>query len=168
MMSRTQGALGRVMTAPIGRLLDKVLHSPRLARAPIGLYRAGMGFVFGSRMLMLEHIGRKSGQRRYVVLEVIGHETPNSYLIASGFGESAQWFRNVMAEPRVRISTGRRRSIPAQARRMTTAEADAALSIYIERHPRAWKTLKGAIAGGFDGRLDPPGTELPIVELTAG
>ncbi|MCH9667402.1 MAG: nitroreductase family deazaflavin-dependent oxidoreductase [Actinomycetia bacterium] len=125
-----------------------------------------MGFVFGPRMLMLEHVGRKSGQRRYVVLEVIGHETPDSYLIASGFGESAQWFRNVMAEPHVRITTGRRKSIPAQARRISAAEADAALSTYIARHPRAWKTLRGIIAGSFDGRVDPPGIELPIVELT--
>ncbi len=165
-MSRIRDTLGRLVTAPLSSFLDRVLHSPRLARAPIGVYRAGMGFVFGSRMLMLEHIGRKSGQRRYVVLEVIGHATPDSYLIVSGFGESAQWFRNVMAEPHVRISTGRRKSIPAQARRMTAAEADAALSTYIARHPRAWKTLKGIVEASLGGRVDPPGTELPIVELT--
>ena len=73
-------------------------------RAPIWLYRAGLGFVFGSRVLMLEHIGRKSGARRYVVLEVVGHPAPEIYIVASGFGEHAQWFRNLMAHPRVRVS----------------------------------------------------------------
>lgn len=158
--------LGRLLTAPVVSILDKVLNTPRLARAPIGVYRAGMGFLFGSRMLLLEHIGRKSGQRRYVVLEVIAHESPDSYVIASGFGEAAQWFRNVMAEPRVRVSTGRRNAVPGQARRLTTAEADAALSTYIARHPRAWSALKSVIADSLDGRVDPPGTELPMVELT--
>jgi hypothetical protein len=44
-----------------------------LVRAPIGLYRARVGFLFGSRLLMLEHLGRKSGARHYVVLEVVAH-----------------------------------------------------------------------------------------------
>ncbi|MCB0949041.1 MAG: nitroreductase family deazaflavin-dependent oxidoreductase [Mycobacterium sp.] len=117
-------------------------------------------------MLMLEHTGRKTGQRRYVVLEVVAHEKPDSYVIVSGFGESAQWFRNVMAEPHVRISTGRRNAVPALARRMTQAEADAALSTYIARHPRAWKALREVVAESLGGRVDPPGTELPLVELT--
>lgn len=125
-----------------------------------------MGFLFGSRMLMLEHLGRKSGQRRYVVLEVVSHERPDSYVVASGFGESAQWFRNVMAAPQVRISSGWRNSVPAQARRMTAAEADAVLTSYIKRHPHAWETLKGVIADSLQGRVDPPGTQIPLVELT--
>ena len=66
--------------------------------------------MLGSRLLMLEHVGRKSGARRYVVLEVVGHPTPDSYLVASGFGENAQWFRNIKANPEVRVS-------PAAARR---------------------------------------------------
>jgi deazaflavin-dependent oxidoreductase (nitroreductase family) len=165
-VSWASDVVGRLVSGPIASVLDQVLHSPWLARAPIGIYRAGLGFLFGSRMLMLEHIGRKSGQRRYVVLEVIAHETPDSYVIASGFGESAQWFRNVMAEPQVRISTGRRRSVRAQARRMTADEADAALSSYIARHPRAWEALRRVIADAVGGRVDPPGTEVPMVELT--
>lgn len=60
--------------------------------APIWLYRARLGFVLGSRTLMLEHVGRKSGAKRYVVLEVVGHPAPDTYVVASGFGEHAQWF----------------------------------------------------------------------------
>ena len=46
------------------------------------------------------------------------------------------------------------------------AEADAALSTYIARHPRAWKALREVVAESLGGRVDPPGTELPLVELT--
>jgi hypothetical protein len=47
------------------RLRAKALHTRWVVRTPIGLYRAGLGFVFGSRLLMLEHRGRSSGARRF-------------------------------------------------------------------------------------------------------
>jgi hypothetical protein len=65
---------------------DAQAWSERLVRAPVGLYRARLGFLLGSRLLMLEHTGRKSGARRYVVLEVVGHPRPRTYVVASGFG----------------------------------------------------------------------------------
>ncbi|MGH3594278.1 MAG: nitroreductase family deazaflavin-dependent oxidoreductase, partial [Pseudonocardiaceae bacterium] len=73
----------------IGRAGARLLSNRRLVRAPIWLYRARLGFLFGSRMLLLEHVGRKTGARRYVVLEVVGHPTPGTYVVASGFGDRA-------------------------------------------------------------------------------
>src|SRR5579884_3474468 len=86
----------------------RLLRSRRLMRAPIWIYKADAGAVFGSRLLMLEHIGRRSGARRYVVLEVVDHPTPDTYVVASGFGTKAQWFRNIQADPRVRVYAGSR------------------------------------------------------------
>ena len=62
----------------------RLLGVRRLVRAPIFLYRARLGFLLGSRLLMLEHIGRKSGARRYALLEVVDHSRPGTYLVASG------------------------------------------------------------------------------------
>ena len=70
-------------------------------RAPIWIYQARLGFLFGSRLLMLEHIGRRTSARRYVVLEVIEHQPPDTYVVISGFGDRAQWFRNVLDNPSV-------------------------------------------------------------------
>ena len=162
------GELARWMSAPASKLGALFLRTPALARAPIALYRFGFGRLLGTRMLLLEQTGRSSGRRRRVVLEVLGNPGPDTYVVASGFGESAQWYRNVMAEPRVRISTGRLASASAQARRMTGREADSALGDYIARHPRAWAALKGVLEQNLDGRIDPPGTDLPLVELTVG
>ena len=162
------GALSRWVTAPMTKLGEMFLRTPALARAPIALYRAGLGGILGSRMMLLEHTGRKSGRPRQVVLEVLGHPAPDTYLVASGFGESAQWFRNVMAQPQVRVSTGRLSSAPAVARRLAPSEADRALSDYIARHPRAWASLKSVIEHSLGGRVDPPGTDLPLVELSVG
>lgn len=47
-------------SARIGRWGAWALGNRILTRAPIWLYRAGLGFVFGSRILMLEHVGRRS------------------------------------------------------------------------------------------------------------
>jgi hypothetical protein len=52
-----------------------------LVRAPIWLFRVRLGFMFGSRLLMLEHTGRNTGVRRYVVVEVVGRPRPGTYIV---------------------------------------------------------------------------------------
>ncbi|MGH3548315.1 MAG: nitroreductase family deazaflavin-dependent oxidoreductase [Pseudonocardiaceae bacterium] len=143
----------------------RLLRSRRLVRAPIWLYRARLGFLFGSRLLMLEHIGRQSGARRYVVLEVIDHPTPDTYVIASGFGTRAQWFRNVQANPQVRVFVAGHAPAHATARRLTPAEADTSLKAYSTRHPRAWGALKGVIETTLGAPIGDRDTELPMIGL---
>lgn len=149
----------------IGRGGARVLANRTLMRAPIWFYRAGLGFLFGSRMLMLEHVGRKSGARRYVVLEVVGHPTPDVYVIASGFGARAQWFRNLMAHPHARVSVAGQGPRAVTARRLPTAEADAVLSNYAHRHPRAWAKFKNVLENTLGTTISEHGTELPMIEL---
>jgi deazaflavin-dependent oxidoreductase (nitroreductase family) len=157
--------LQRILTAPLVPLLEGVLRSRHLARAPIHLYRRGFGFLFGSRMLMLEHVGRRTGAARHVVLEVIDHPAPGVYLLASGFGERAQWYRNVMANPNVTITTAGHREAPAKVRRLTRDEGDEALRRYRDEHPRAWANLKQIVERALDAPVDPPNSSLPIVEV---
>lgn len=149
----------------MGRRGAGVLRNRTLMRLPITLYRAGLGFLFGPRMLMLEHVGRKSGARRFVALEVVARPRPGSYVVPSGFGERSQWFRNVIAEPRVRVSTGFLRSRPATARRLTTAEADEVLAEYIRRHPKAWRAFSEILPNTLGEPLRLRDTNLPMIEL---
>ncbi len=142
-----------------------LLSNRRLMRAPIWLYRRRLGFLLGSRMLMLEHTGRTSGARRHVVLEVFGHPTPDTYLVASGFGGRSQWFRNVRANPEVRVSIGSHAPVPATARRLTEVEADTALAAYVRRYPRSWKRFKPVIEATLGSRINNQNTALPVVAL---
>jgi deazaflavin-dependent oxidoreductase (nitroreductase family) len=137
-------------------------------RAPIWIYRARAGALFGSRLLMLEHIGRKSGVRRYVVLEVVDHPTPDSYVVASGFGTKAQWFRNIKANPRVRVYAGSRAPVAATARILTREEADRALGAYIAAHPQAWEQFRPVLERTLGSPITHTDTPLPIVELRLG
>ncbi|MFV9634511.1 nitroreductase family deazaflavin-dependent oxidoreductase [Mycobacterium neumannii] len=157
--------LGRTASDVLVGAGTRALRSRRLMRAPIGLYRARLGFIFGSRILLLEHIGRKSGRTRQVVLEVLDRPHPDAYIVASGFGTRAQWYRNVQAEPRVRVSVGAQVSMPAIARPLSTGEADAALRRYIDRHRRAWETMKPVLESTLGAPITTENTALPMVEL---
>jgi deazaflavin-dependent oxidoreductase (nitroreductase family) len=134
-------------------------------RAPIWLYRARLGFLFGSRLLMLEHIGRTSGQRRYVVLEVIARPAADSFVVASGFGTRAQWYRNVVANQHVRIYVGSHRPATATATLLSSEKSTAALAAYASAHPRAWRTLRPVFETTLGAEINGQATGLPLVAI---
>jgi len=140
-----------------------LLRTRWIVRAPIWLYRARLGFIFGSRLLMLEHTGRKTGIRRYVVLETVDHPDPGTWIVAAGFGDRAQWLRNVRANPRVRVWTGASGPRRATARPLTPRETAAALAAYADRHPRAWAALKPVFETTLGAEIGTDGTTLPLV-----
>ena len=143
----------------------RLLRSRRLVCAPIWIYKARAGALLSSRLLMLEHIGRKSGAWRNVVLEVVDHPTPETFIVASGFGSKAQWFRNIEANPRVRVYAGSRAPADATARVLDRHEADSVLAAYRARHPRAWAQFKPVLEETLGGPIHDTDTELPLVEL---
>lgn len=119
-----------------------LLRTRWLARAPIWLYRTRLGILLGPRFLLLEHTGRKTGIARHVVLEVVARPAPGTYVVVSGFGERAQWLRNVRADPRVRVFFLSRAPLTATARVLPPEEGTAILSAYAARHPRAWAAMR--------------------------
>jgi deazaflavin-dependent oxidoreductase (nitroreductase family) len=145
-------------------LAARALQTRAFVRAPISLYRHGLGWLLGGRMLMLEHRGRWSGRARFVCLEVVDRPGPGRIVVVSGFGERAEWYRNLRADPACRVSTGRRQRVPSQARFMTPAEAAAALDRYQRVHPRSWARLRAAIEKAVGHPVD----QLPMVELRLG
>jgi deazaflavin-dependent oxidoreductase (nitroreductase family) len=75
-----------------------------LLRAPIWLYRFHLGGLLGNHVLLLTHIGRKTGQTHQTVIEVVQHdEASGIYYVASGWGEKSNWYKNLMANPSVTI-----------------------------------------------------------------
>ncbi|WP_244857577.1 nitroreductase family deazaflavin-dependent oxidoreductase [Agromyces archimandritae] len=135
-----------------------------MVRAPIAVFRAGFGFLFGGRLLLLVHRGRTSGAARYVVLEAVDRPSRDVVMIAAGFGPRSQWYRNLAAEPRCAVSIGFRTRVPARAERLGPEESSAALRMYAARYPRAWRALQRSIVDAT-GSADP---EIPIVRLHLG
>src|SRR5690625_657660 len=142
-------------------LAAAAMRSRRLMRAPIWLFRARLGFLFRGRFVLLEHRGRTSGKPRYVVLETAQRPDPSTVYIASGFGPKAQWYQNLLAEPRCRLSIGRRHRAPALARPLDDEQAAEVLTRYQKAHPKAYDTLSGLVEN-----LQGDGATVPIVELS--
>lgn len=121
--------------------------------------------VFGSRLLMIEHTGRTSGLRRYVVLEIVDRPSPGCFVVVAGFGRRAQWFRNVEANPQVRIYLGSRAPAAAVARRLDPDATTASLRRYAGAQPRSWAKLRPVLEETLGTRIDERGTELPMIAL---
>jgi deazaflavin-dependent oxidoreductase (nitroreductase family) len=118
-----------------------------LLRAPVWLYRLGLGGLLGDRFLLLTHIGRKSGQLRQSVLEVVEHdEATGAYVIASGWGEKSDWLRNIQKNPNVLVQT-RGHRFEATAERLAQEQATSVARDYARRHPSAFRALAGRMSG---------------------
>lgn len=141
-------------------LAARALRTRSLVRAPIWLYRHGLGAVLGPRLVMIEHIGRKSGEARYVVLEVVDRPDRDTVIVCSGFGETAQWYRNLRVHPECRVTVGGR-ARAALADPLDRAASDEVLDRYRTAHPAAWERLRGAIESAVGHTVD----SLPMVRL---
>jgi deazaflavin-dependent oxidoreductase (nitroreductase family) len=142
----------------------------RLAfRLPIWLYRLHLGWLLGDRLLLLTHIGRKSGQPRQAVIEVVRHDPASDmYIIASGFGAQVDWFRNIQKNPHVLVQSGRRR-LEAVAERLPLDKATNELHSYAQRHPRTFHAITKRLLGHeLDGSAESCrrlAADVPLVAL---
>jgi len=122
------------------------------------VYRATHGLI-GHRfpgsppMLLLEHVGAKSGKRRTSPL-VYARDGDDVILVASkgGFPKHPAWFHNLMANPDTVVQIGSRR-MDVHARRADPGERE-----------RLWpKVLE--VYGGYEGYQQRTEREIPLVIL---
>lgn len=120
-----------------------------LFRLPIHLYRLRLGWLLGSRFMHLTHTGRISGKQREVVIEVVGRED-GVYYACSGFGEHANWYRNVLNTPEVTIQVGRHRTA-ATAVPLGADDGERIMARYATKHPKVAKRLCATMGFSVDG-----------------
>jgi deazaflavin-dependent oxidoreductase (nitroreductase family) len=119
-----------------------------LYRAPITLYKLGLGGLLGKRFVLVNHIGRKSRQPRQVVLEVVDYDRPSDTItIVSAWGEKSDWYQNLLQQPEVTIQYGNR-SLAVRAEPFSPEASGEAMVSYAGQHPRAAKNLMGLV--GYD------------------
>lgn len=116
-------------------------------RSPILLYHLNLGWLLGKRFLLLEHRGRKSGIIRKAVIEVVDHDVQKgSYIVAAAWGNRSDWYKNIEAEPNVKIGVGTKRFF-AFAKTLSADDAAQHLNAYATRHPFAFKQLGSLLIG---------------------
>jgi deazaflavin-dependent oxidoreductase (nitroreductase family) len=129
-----------------------------ILRAPAQLYDWKLGWLLGHRFLRLTHVGRRSGRHYRTVLEVMGTgQEANEVIVLSGQGPTADWYRNIQAQPPAEVAIGRRRFRP-EHRILEPAEAVATLADYERRNrwvrPILQRTLTRLVGWKYDGSAE--------------
>jgi deazaflavin-dependent oxidoreductase (nitroreductase family) len=141
-------------------IFKRILHSP------VWLFRLRLGFLFGKRIVMLEHVGRRSGKLRQTPLEVVLRRG-DAYVLCSGTGPKADWYRNIRAAPAVALWVGARR-YEVEQRFLDDSEAATAFAAYERAHPQAAARLTELMGVSHDGthqsRVEMVG-HIPMVEM---
>jgi deazaflavin-dependent oxidoreductase (nitroreductase family) len=79
----------------------------RVLRLPTGLFHLGLGRLFGHRLMLLIHVGHRTGLRRETVLEVLEYRPAGpAVVVLSGFGRHPDWLRNIEARPVEEVVVG--------------------------------------------------------------
>ena len=140
--------------------------------APNALYANGFGWLLGRRFLRLSHTGRRSGQTFHVVLEVVRYDrATGEATVISGFGDTADWLRNLRAGGPAAVDFGRGPT-PAAYRVLGLAEAEQVYAAYERRNlliaPLVRWTLTALLGWCYDGSQAARHrmvAELPMVAL---
>jgi F420H(2)-dependent quinone reductase len=130
----------------------------RLMRGHASIYRATNGRI-GYRMpglpqmLLLDHVGAKSGQKRTSPL-VFGRDGQNVILVASkgGYPKNPAWFHNLLANPDVTVQIG------SEHKGMHARVAGP------EERERLWRLMVDVYAG-YDGYRRRTEREIPLIVL---
>jgi deazaflavin-dependent oxidoreductase (nitroreductase family) len=106
-----------------------------LFRVPIYLYRWRCGWLLGHRLLLLIHVGRRTGLLRLTVLEIMEFRNePLEVIVMSGFGRNADWLLNIERAPSTEeVVVGSRRFVTTH-RVLDENEAVGVLAGYEQRN----------------------------------
>ena len=124
-------------------------------RAAIKLSFGRVGYDFGMPVLELVTVGRKSGQRRAVMLTSPHQEGETIVIVASRGGDDVHpaWYHNLVANPDVEVSWKGGPMTPMRARPASA-----------EERARMWPTItkKHKNYAGYQRKTD---REIPLVLL---
>jgi deazaflavin-dependent oxidoreductase (nitroreductase family) len=117
-------------------------------RLPLPLYQRGWGWLLGHTFLLVTHTGRKTGKRHDTVAMALTYD-PETHgaVVCSGWGQNADWIRNIRAHPALQIQIGRESYIPEQ--RFLSEDESFAVAVEFRReHPRRLRLIARILGWG--------------------
>ncbi|MCK5633747.1 MAG: nitroreductase family deazaflavin-dependent oxidoreductase [Anaerolineales bacterium] len=114
---------------PGTRKLYKFFNKP-----PRIAYALGLGPIIGRLVLLLTTRGRKTGLLRVTPLQY--EQIEEKYYVASAFGTRTDWYRNILADPGVRVRVGRKEFEALAETSTDPARIAGFLEVRLARHPR--------------------------------
>ena len=118
-----------------------------LIYAVVGLFH----WRFRDRFLLITHVGRTSANTYRTPLEVVVHDTATGeYIVCSGTGRDADWYRNISATPVTSVQVRNRVWAPEQVM-LTDEEAGTRFAEYERAHPKTAARLLDSMGRSYDG-----------------
>ncbi|MBE0690217.1 MAG: nitroreductase family deazaflavin-dependent oxidoreductase [Anaerolineae bacterium] len=142
------------------RLLRLIKRPPQIA------YAVGLGPLIGRIVLLLTTTGRRSGLPRVTPLQY--EALDGAYYVGSAYGTEADWCRNILADPHVKVRVKNQRFDGLAE--VTTDRVRIAdfLELRLKRHPR----MVGAMLRAEDlppnptrAQLEQTGARLALVVI---
>ncbi|HLU09960.1 MAG TPA: nitroreductase family deazaflavin-dependent oxidoreductase [Oceanobacillus sp.] len=120
-------------------------------RIPVYFYRFGLGWLFGERLVLINHLGRKTGSPHQAVVEIVERDPQTGGVtIVAGYGEQTQWYKNLKAHPETTIQIGRHK-MPVVAEFVAPEESEDIMSRYVNRHQKLTGELFSMVGYTWDG-----------------
>jgi deazaflavin-dependent oxidoreductase (nitroreductase family) len=116
------------MSNPYAQFNDPVIDEFRSSGGTVGR--------FGRALVLLHHIGAKSGEDR--VTPVMGLRDGDTWLVAAskaGADDNPAWYHNLLAHPEVEIETPDDGTVAVRATDLKGAERDAAWARFLAASP---------------------------------
>lgn len=140
----------------------------RLLKLPPRLiYAVGLGPFYGRFVMLLTTRGRRSGKTRVTPLQY--ERVDDTFVVGSARGTRSDWYRNILADPRVEVRAGRARfNATAKTCSDPTSITDF-LELRLERHPRivgGILRLRGVPANPTRSDLETYAARMAMVTLT--
>ena len=134
-----------------GLLEDRRGLLPRMVfRAPLVLYRLGLGWVLGHQFLVLTHVGRRSGHVHETVLKVLHYDAATrESIVASAWGYQTDWYRNIQCRPALAVRTADQWYVPQQ-RVVPSDEAFLVFNDWIRRQRWFARLMLGQIGQSIE------------------
>ena len=120
-------------------------------RIPVYFYRSGLGWLFGKRFVLINHVGRKSGTPYQNVVEVVEREKESgNIIVVAGYGEQTQWYKNLKNQPDTTIQLGNRK-VPVSVVLISPQDGEEIIARYMDRYGKLVGQLFSMIGYEWDG-----------------
>jgi deazaflavin-dependent oxidoreductase (nitroreductase family) len=114
-------------------------------KMPLVLYRLGLGWMLGTRFMLLTHVGRRSGKVYQTVLAPLRFDEKTGEIMAVSPWSGSSWYLNIQAAPAKEVQIGELRYVPVQ--RSLNPEEIAALFIEFRRQHPIFSRMVARIPG---------------------
>jgi deazaflavin-dependent oxidoreductase (nitroreductase family) len=122
-----------------------------LFRIPVYFYRIGLGWMFGKRFVLINHVGRKTGKQHQAVVEVVELEKgTGNVIVVAGYGEQTQWYKNLREQPKTTIQIGNQKHT-VSIDLLSPHDGENIIARYLEKYGKLTGQLFSMIGYEWDG-----------------